>query len=87
MPAKTNKTPFNPSLGFYPTRSGNGFSVLVSASVYDTLQKATIGSRLFLKEIPEERRQKMKGNNKPAMEVIILPKSDGAAAGAAESDV
>ena len=66
-----SKKEFNPSIGFWPAKSGNGFTVSVNEALIETLKKAQIGSTLYLQEVPEEARAD--NDRIPAYRVTIFP--------------
>lgn len=41
---------FAPNIGFWPTKSGNGFSVAITEKVMAALEEVKIGGRLYLSE-------------------------------------
>jgi hypothetical protein len=45
---------FTPSIGFWPTKKGTGYSVQITDELLDVLVKAQVGGRLFLSGVPEE---------------------------------
>lgn len=71
-PSPTNEKKFNPSIGFWPTKSGKGFSVFLSAKVMKEIEQAQEGGSLFLQEVPDAG----DSDNKPHYRVVIFPPSD-----------
>jgi len=68
------KKEYNPSIGFWPTKSGNGFSVAVTAELLATLNKAQEGGRLYLQEVPEDVRAE--NDRIPTYRVTIFPPAE-----------
>lgn len=66
--AKTNT--YAPSIGFWPTKSGKGFTVFIDENVKDMLANAEEGGRLFLQEVEAEQ---LEANDKsPHYRVVIF---------------
>jgi hypothetical protein len=65
--ATTGKKEFNPSIGFWPTQKGTGYSVFVDEKVKADLEKAAVGSRLFLQEVESD------NPKAPAYRVTVMP--------------
>jgi len=71
---KGNKKDFLPSIGFWPAKSGNGFTVFVSEDLKKELGKAIVGSTLLLKEVESD------NDKAPAFRIVIMPPRDSDAA-------
>lgn len=69
-----NKKQFAPEVGFWPTKNGSGYSCQVTEKVLNELSKAELGGRLFIQEVPAERREK--NEKAPHYRVIIFPPSE-----------
>lgn len=69
------KKEFNPSVGFWPTKKGTGYTVFLTPEVISTLQKATEGGSLFLSAVDEEFRNE--NPKAPTYRIVIFPPSDG----------
>lgn len=66
-----NDKAFNPNFGFWPAKSGKGYTVAVDAKLAAMLATAEPGARLYLQEVPEEQRE---ANEKvPSFRVTIFP--------------
>lgn len=64
------KKEFAPSFGLWPTKKGTGYGAMITPSLLDTLAKAQEGGRLFLQEVPEDKREE---NDKlPFYRITIL---------------
>lgn len=75
------KKEFAPSVGFWPTKSGSGYSVFVDDKTLETIKQARSGDRLFLAEVPEEKR----GEKTPHYRLTILPGDDNRPTAAASN--
>lgn len=64
--ASNGKKEFAPSIGFWPAKSGNGFTVYLDEKVFGELQKAEIGGRLLLAEVTSD------NDKAPAYRVTIF---------------
>jgi hypothetical protein len=68
------KTEYPPNIGFWPAKSGNGYTVFVDAGTRSELERllsaATEGTRLYLSQ--------PKSDNKkaPAFRINVLPKEE-----------
>jgi hypothetical protein len=79
---KTETKEYAPSVGFWPAKSGRGYTVFLNADVIATLEKAEEGGTLFLQEVPEEWRKE----NTPHYRVsIFAPRDEEATAPSSES--
>lgn len=74
------KKDYLPSFGFWPTKSGKGFTVAVNDNLLQTLSQATPGSRLLLQEVPEEfiKYDDDGAQKSPSYRVTIFPPDDNA---------
>jgi hypothetical protein len=70
-----------PEFALFPTKAGDKSRVLITPDVYDTLQKAEIGSALLLVPVPSEQRDKIEANGKraPTHRIVVMPKGDAPA--------
>lgn len=66
---------FHPEIALWEPKNGKNCGVYVTPAVYDTLQKAEVGSKITLMETTEEFRQTVlnKGKVPPAYKLIIFP--------------
>lgn len=74
----TGKKEFAPNIGFWPAKSGNGFTRKLTREDIETLAKAEEGSRLLLSEVSSD------NEKAPAFRLTVFPpdeqsqaKSDG----------
>lgn len=49
---KGGKKEFAPNIGFWPAKSGRGYTCYIDDKTLETLNKAAEGGRLFLEEVP-----------------------------------
>jgi hypothetical protein len=69
-----NKKEYPPQIGFWPAKSGKGFTVGINESVLKILETASLGGRLLLTEVPEEYRE---DNDKmPVYRVTVFPPNE-----------
>lgn len=75
MTTKKNETQsdkeFNPSVGLWTAKNGNGFTVNISESVLATISKAELGGRLFFREVPQDLRERYP--DMPVARLVIFP--------------
>lgn len=50
---KTTEKKFAPSIGFWPSKSGNGYTCFIDQKTLETLENAAEGGRLYLQAVPE----------------------------------
>ncbi len=71
------KKEYDPQFGFWPNKSGKpGANVYIDEALLATLNKAKIGGRLFLAEVPAEVRKK--NNKMPSYRITIFPPDEKA---------
>jgi hypothetical protein len=51
---KTGNKEFAPSVGFWPAKSGNGYTCFIDKKVIENLEKAAEGGRLLLQEVESD---------------------------------
>lgn len=71
---KTDKKEYLPSISFWPSKAGTGLTCGISEAVLlEAVANIKVGSRLFIKFIPEEFRQT---ENAPHARLVIFPPED-----------
>lgn len=77
--AKTNvknsgEKTFKPNVGLWPSKNGVGFGALITEKVMQDLEKAEVGGRLYLQEVPEAEREK--NEKAPHYRIVIFSPDD-----------
>ena len=79
----TTKKEYAPSFGFWPAKSGNGFTTAITEQLLETLAKAKVGGRLLLSEVPEDVREE--NDRIPTYRVTIFEPGEKKQSGASDS--
>lgn len=65
---------YNPSVGFWNAKNGNGFTVQINDSVLTAIAKAERGGRLYFREVPEDLQEKYP--DMPVARLVVFPPGD-----------
>lgn len=67
--------PRNPEISLWKTQSGNGLTAGINEKNMESLNKAALGSRIFIKMLNDEERGE--NANAPHARMIIFPPQEG----------
>lgn len=65
-----NGKEFLPNVGFWPAKSGKGYTLFVSDKIKEILENTAVGSTLYLAEVESD------NENAPTYRVTVMPPRD-----------